>query len=105
MDDFVCLTLLAKPGETASLFQSRLYAFWTHMLRNKPDDYERVYAEATEFESEQSRVSRRYMVQPDAIEVLQTELAAQEIAFLPVDMDDLYSKAEASSSEWFQLEH
>ena len=105
MDEFVCLSLLGKPGESASLFQSRLYVFWTHMLRQKPDDYEKVYAEMTEFETEGELVTRRYMVLPEVVPVLQAELAAQNIEYLPVDLDDLYSKAEASSSEWFQIEH
>ena len=105
MDEFVCLTISGRPGETPSQLQSRLYAFWTHVLRQKPDDYEQVYAEATEFEAEAGVVARRYMVRPDAVPVLTAELTANGLAFLPVDEDDLYSKAEASSSEWFQIEH
>ena len=105
MDEYICVTLLGKPGEPESAFRSRLVAFWTHMLRNRPDDYEKVYAEATEFESNGGRVSRQYMVEPAAVPVLTTELAAAGIDVDPVDGDDLYSKAEASSSGWFQIEH
>lgn len=105
MDEFVCLTIAGRPGETPSQLQSRLYAFWTHVLRTRPDDYEKVYAEATEFEDEAGVVTRRYMVRPAAVAVLTAELAANGLAHLPVDEDDLYSKAEASSSEWFQIEH
>lgn len=105
MDEFVCVTVAGRPGETPSQLQSRLYAFWTHMLRSRPDDYERVYAEATEFEDDNGRVTRRYMVQPDAVPTLTNELTANGLDHLPVDEDDLYTKAEASSSEWFQLDH
>lgn len=105
MDEYVCVTLQSRPGEAETGFKSRLVAFWTHMLRNRPDDYEKVYSEATEFECEGGRVSRQYMVEPDVVPVLTAELAAAGIAFEPVDPDDLYSKAEASSSGWFQIEH
>jgi len=105
MDEYACLTLLANPGESEAQFQSRLYAFWTHMLRQQPAEYEKVYAEATEFETEQERVARRYMIQPEVVSLLQQELTALGIEFIPIDNDDLYSKAEASTNEWFQLEH
>jgi hypothetical protein len=105
MDEFVCLTILAHPGEPEAAFKSRLTAFWTHMLRTKPDDYEKVYAEAKAFETTGGRVSRQYMIQPDVAEVMATELTALGVAFEPIDPDDTYSKAEASSSEWFQIPH
>lgn len=105
MDEFVCLTVSAEPGESEAAFKARLTAFWTHMLRTRPDDYERVYAEAKAFETIGGRVSRQYMVEPDAADVLERELAGMKLGFEPVDRDDTYSKAEASSSEWFQIPH
>ena len=105
MTEYVCLTLLADAGEPEPAFNGRLAAFWTHMIRRRPDDYERVYAEAVAFETEGGRLCRRYMIEPDAIAALGAELAAHDIAFAEVDADDLYSKAEASSSEWFQIGH
>jgi hypothetical protein len=102
--DYLCLSLLGRPGESAPAFQSRLYAFWTHVLRNRPALYERVYSEAVEFEEDAGRVVRRYMVEPDAVDALLPELAAQDIGFADVDRDDVYSKAEASTNEWFQIE-
>lgn len=105
MDEFVCLTLLGKPGEPEASFKARLVAFWTHMLRTRPDDYEAVYSEATAFEDEGGRVARRYMVAAAGAAAVTAELAAAGIDHLPVDPDDLYSKAEASSREWFQIEH
>lgn len=105
MSEYVCVTLLADPGESAPAFKSRLVVFWTHMLRTHPVYYEMVYAEATEFETDGDRVSRQYMVEPDAISVLTLEASTARIASMPVDREDLYSKAEASSSDWFQIEH
>lgn len=105
MEEFVCLTLQAAPDESASLFQSRLYSFWTHLLRNHPTLYEQVYSEAIEFDEEAGRVTRRYMVHPNAVAELLAQLEAQGVGYLPVDHDEFYSKAEASSSEWFQIEH
>jgi hypothetical protein len=104
MTEYVCLTLLGHAGESTGAFQSRLYAFWTHVLRTRPADYEKVYSEAVEFEGEGDRPARRYMVEPDVADVLAAELDTQGVAYHPVDRDDLYSKAEASSSEWFQIE-
>ncbi len=102
--EYLCLTLVGREGETEAAFQSRLYAFWTHVLRNRPDEYERVYSEAVAFEEEAGLITRRYMVEPEAVDALTAELAAHDIDFRDVDRDDLYSKAEASSSEWFQIE-
>lgn len=105
MTEYLCLSLLAEPGEPEAGFTKRLAAFWTHMIRNKPDDYERVYSEAVAFETEAGLVCRRYMIEPDVLLGLVAELAAYKVAHADVDEDDLYSKAEASSSEWFQIEH
>ena len=105
MTDYVCVTLVSKPSETAAAFQSRLYAFWTHVLRTKPDDYEKVYAESSHFAAENGCMTRQYFVEVDGISALMTELLAQGIDFRPIDSDDLYSKYEATSPDWFQLEH
>jgi hypothetical protein len=105
MDEFLCLTILANPGEPQPAFKLRLVEFWTHMLRTKPDDYEGVYAEAKDFDSEGERICRRYMVEVDALPAVLTELRATGMSFAEVDDDDTYNKAEASSSEWFQIPH
>lgn len=102
--EYLCLSLIGRPGESEAAFQSRLYAFWTHVLRQRPVVYERVYSEAVEFEEDAGRVVRRYMVEPDAVDELIPDLTAHEIAFADVDRDDRYSKAEASTNEWFQIE-
>lgn len=105
MTEYLCLNLLANPSETESAFKARLATFWTHMLRNKPDDYEKVYAEATRFTAVDGRVSREYMVEAEAVAVLISELTAGGIAMAPVDVDDIYTKYEATSPDWFQIEH
>jgi hypothetical protein len=105
MTDYLCLTLLAKPDEREPVFKARLASFWTHMLRNRPDDYEKVYAEATRFTSVEGRVARQYMVEVDVVQKLARELEAHRIDLVPVDADDVYSKYEAASPDWFQIEH
>ena len=106
MDDFLCVTAVGRAGETAGNFAARLSLFWTAMLREQPDDFEKVYAEATEFETRAGgRASRQYMVEPDAVPTVLARLAAAGIDGDPVDADDGYSKYEAVAPEWMQIEH
>jgi hypothetical protein len=105
LTEYVCLTVLANAGETEAAFKARLAAFWTHMIRNRKDDYERVYAEATRFGVTDGRISRQYMVEVNAAEVVTAELSANGVAFSPVDADDTYTKYEAASPDWFQIPH
>ena len=105
MTEYVCLTLLAEPGESEPAFKGRLASFWTHMIRHRPGDYERVYAEAVAFETEGGKLCRKYMIEPNVFAALAAELTAHAVAFAEVDVDDLYSKAEASSPDWFQIDH
>jgi len=105
MEDYVCVTVRGTPGETEAGLKSRLTTFWTHMLRQKPDDYEKVYAEATAFEVSTGTVTREYMVQVDGVAVLLAELAAAGLGYDVPDEDETYSKYEATSPDWFQLEH
>ena len=46
MNDYLCLTLVANPGESEAAFASRLTAFWTHLLRTQKETYEAVLGEA-----------------------------------------------------------
>lgn len=105
MDDYLCLTLLGKPAESEPEFKARLTAFWTHLIRNRPADYERVYAEATAFGSADGKPTRQYLVEAGAVAALAAELTAAGVDFEPVDADDVYSKYEAGSPDWFQIEH
>lgn len=105
MDEFLCLTILAQRGESQAEFKSRLTAFWTHILRTLPDDYEKVYSEAKEFESEKGRMCRQYMVEPGVADVLAANLKEHSFEYVQWDQYDYYTKAEASSSDWFQIPH
>jgi hypothetical protein len=105
MSDYLCLTVISEPNEGEANFKARLTAFWTHMIRNRPDDYEKVYAEATAFGLDEGRVSRQYMVDEAAVDPVLQELTAHRIAHLTVDRDETYSKYEAVSPDWFQIDH
>ena len=105
MDEFVCVTLLANPGEPDAAFQRRLTEFWTHLLRTRPTVYERVYAEARDPDEEGGVTARRYMVRTEMANDVAAELMAMGMNFVEIDPDDGYNKAEASSSEWFQIPH
>ena len=105
LTEYICLTLLAEPGEAESAFKARLTAFWTHMIRNKLSDYERVYAEGTRFSVMEGCVSRQYMVEVEAATALIAELMTSGIEFSPLDEDDTYTKYEATSPDWFQIDH
>ena len=104
-DDYLCLTVVSQPGEDESAFKSRLSQFWTHMLRNHKADFEKVYAETVEFDSDGDRVTRQYLVEAAAIDVVERELAAGGIDHEPIDRDDRYSKYEATPPDWMWIEH
>jgi hypothetical protein len=105
VDEFVCVTLIGDEGEGESAFRTRLIEFWTTMLRNHEDLYEQVYAEATEYESNLGRVTRGYMVRLSAVDALVEILTANKLDVMPIDMDDLFNRNEASGSDWFQIPH
>jgi len=103
--EYLCLTLLANPDETESQFKSRLTAAWTQLLRSAKDTYDAVYAEAKAFERTSGVVSRAYMVATEAALAVAAALAASGVTALALDADDVYTKYEASGSEWFQIAH
>ncbi len=70
----------------------------------KPD-FEKVYAETTEFEESASRLSRQYLAEVAVADVLETELTAAGLEFEPIDREELFSKYEAVPPEWMQIEH
>jgi hypothetical protein len=105
MSEYLCLTLLSKPGESESAFSTRLAGFWTAMIRIRPEDYVKVYAEASKFGTENGRVSRQYMVELEGVDGVLRDLTASGIEFVPIDRDDTYSKYEATSPDWFQIPH
>ena len=103
--EYLCLTLLANADETEAAFKSRLTAAWTQLLRSAKDTYDAVYAEAKVFERTGGIVSRSYMVAAGAAEAVAAALAASGVTARALDADDVYSKYEASGSEWFQIAH
>ena len=97
--------MLSKPGESQADFASRLSRFWTHMLRARKPDFEKVYAETTTFDEVGGRWSRQYLAALDVVDVVEAELRAAGLDFEPIDRDELYSRYEAVSPEWMQIEH
>jgi hypothetical protein len=104
-DDHIKLELHSQPGEAQAAFAQRLSVFWTHLLRTQPDEFEQVYAEAIAFGRHGECHTREYLAQVGIAGLLERELRAAGIAFAPIDVTDLYSKYEATPSEWMQIEH
>lgn len=105
MTEYLCLTLLAPAGETEVAFKSRLTAFWSHLIRAWPATYAAVYAEASHFGTTNGCASRQYIVEANAADTVVEALATSGMEALPLDPDDVYTKYEASGSEWFQIAH
>jgi hypothetical protein len=105
LDEYVCLTVRSRPGEVADWFNKRLIDFWSVMLRTRKDAYDRVYAETTRFAPAGDRLTRQYLVAPDAADDVAGGLAAAGLDHDPPDPDDLYSRYEATPPEWFQIPH
>lgn len=105
MERYVCLTVRSQPGEAETSFSGRLSQFWTGMLRTRKDEFEKVYAETSEFERQGQEWTRTYLVQEDVLDLLESELTAGGISFVPPDRDEIYSKYEAVPPEWMQIEH
>jgi hypothetical protein len=105
MDDYLCITVVSESSESEADFSARLSRFWTHMLRNHPDDFEKVYAETTAFGDEDGRKSRQYLVEHGVADLLEREFAAARVEHEPIDRDDVYSKYEATPPDWMWIEH
>ncbi len=105
MDEYLRLTVLSRPGESQADFAARLSRFWTHLLRQRQNDFEKVYAETTAFEAKDQRWNRQYLIEEDVSGVLEQELAAAGLDCEPIDREDLYSRYEAVPPEWMQIEH
>jgi len=105
VDEYLCLTLVANPGEPEPAFKTRLSEFWTGLCRGNPALFEKVYAETVAFEPHGGKPSRKYLVEATATPALVPALKTAGMAHLPVDPDELYSKYEAAPPEWFWIEH
>jgi hypothetical protein len=105
MDDYLSVTVKSRSAEAAEDFKKRLIVFWSHMIRERPNEYKDVYAETTRFEPAGDRLTRKYLVAAAVADVLERELASAGVDFEPIDPDDRYSKYEATPPEWFQIPH
>ncbi len=105
MDEFVCLTVVSNAGEPQADFAARLSRFWTHMLRTRKGDFEKVYAETTSFDRAGDRLKRQYLVGLDVLPILESEMRSAGVGHEPIDADELYSKYEAVPPDWMQIEH
>ena len=105
MDEYLCVTLLSRPGEDEVGFKARLSGLWTAMLREQPDEFEKVYAEQVAWERAGGRLGRKYLVEADAVPAVEAAATAAGLEYQPVDPDDVYSKYEAAPPDWFWIEH
>jgi hypothetical protein len=105
LDEYLCITLQSRPGESAADFKARLSAFWTHMLRNHEANFKKVYAETSAFERKDDCLTRKYLVEAAAADAVVEQLRVKLMGFSPIDADDVYSKYEAAPPEWFWIEH
>lgn len=104
-DEYVRIIVLSNPNEPAEVFSARLSQFWTHMLRQHQATFEKVYAETIDFDADGDRLSRQYLCEEDAVDLVAGALDASGIEHAPVDWDDRWTKYEAVPSEWMQIEH
>jgi hypothetical protein len=105
MDEYLCITVTSEPSESEGDFSARLSRFWTHMLRNHKDEFEKVYAETTAFGHGGERMTRQYLVQQEVADLLEREFAAAGVGHEPIDRDDVFSKYEAAPPDWMWIEH
>jgi hypothetical protein len=105
MDEFVCLVVVSNAGEPQPDFAARLSRFWTHMLRTRKGDFEKVYAETTSFDRVGDKLMRQYLVEASVLPILESEMRAAGVGHEPIDPDELYSKYEAVTPDWMQIEH
>jgi hypothetical protein len=105
LDDHICIVVRSNPSESGETFRKRLIEFWSHVIRTRPNDYERVFAESAEPDPDGSAWTRKYLVHVEVADVLETELKGAGLRNDPIDRDDPYSKYEAAPPEWFQIPH
>lgn len=105
MDEFVSLITVSRAGEDCADFGARLTLFWTHMLRNFQDEFELVYAEATQFGQRGDRWTRQYLAGDAVLDLLEREMSAHSIDYDAIDRDETFSRYEAVGPDWMQIEH
>ena len=75
------------------------------MLRQTPEEFEKVYAECSEFENHAGRLGRKYAILPELASSLKVKLVNDGLHVLNIDIEDFYSPYEIIAPEWMQIEH
>ena len=93
-------------------WQNRVHAFSTKCPHKGAklrwlEDEEKIFCpkHKARFGRDGDALTRQYFVSVDAVDAILAELGAAGVGHEPVDRDDLYSKYEAASPDWFQLDH
>lgn len=105
MKEYILVTVCSKKQENSNTFSQRLSLFWTQLLRQSPEEFEKVYAECTEFETHTDIMGRKYAILPELADLLKTKLLNDGFEVLNIDTEDFYSPYEITSPEWMQIEH
>ncbi len=105
MQEYLLIEVSSEINEVAAAFSQRLSKFWTQVLRNTPDDFEKVYAESSKFETGANLLTRKYAILPEFTVLLKTLLENEGFSTSSIDPDDLYSGYEITSPDWMHIEH
>ncbi len=105
MEEFVSVEVLGKSGESETAFGQRLTLFWSEILREIPEDFERVYAETIVFEKVGSKPLRRYAIETEAVDLFVGKIRQGGFEVTAPTDDDVYTKYELPATEWWQIEH
>lgn len=105
MEELICITILSNTNESEQDFSARLSRFWTHMLRTYKEDFEKVFAERSEFEEEDGILARDYLMEEEIVTLVERELQQAGLDYEPVDEEEKYTRYEAAPPEWMHIEH
>ena len=105
MKEYQGIVVVGQENEPESRFSARLSEFWTVILRQHPEQFEGIYAEASEFDSNGNRPTRQYAVDPGVVDFLRELLSGAGIGLMPVDPDETFTRYEAVAPDWWQIEH
>ena len=105
MKEYILVTVCSKKEESENTFSQRLSLFWTQMLRQNLAEFEKVYAECSEFENRGGLLGRKYAILPELASPLKTKLLNEGFDVLDIEIDDFYSPYEITAPDWMQIEH
>ena len=105
MDDYLGISLQSSEAESETAFSLRLSVFWTEILRKYPIQFEGVFAESAKFEKRNDKIIRHYLVNKTVIDFISKKLEEASISYLEIDRENYFSKYEATSPDWWQIEH